>query len=200
MGRMIPIKSNVHVNPDNISSIEHDDVTGNTIVTMNNGKEFMTMVPRMEIIMILTGGQAKSVVYLFNPTSSVNNIAKTDIVFYDTAGPVHAETSIQLGVTMDIKVMDKNGTVIEGAAVTVDRNDGTEAFSTTTDASGVITQQDVVSKFWTGPSETETDYSPLVLKITKEGYELYKHIFNAYEKVDWEITLDDLSKVKVITQ
>ncbi|NIT61121.1 MAG: hypothetical protein GWN00_34435, partial [Aliifodinibius sp.] len=43
--------------------------------------------------------------------------------------------------------------------------------SVTTNASGIITEQTITAKKWVGTSETETDYGPFRLALSKDGYE-----------------------------
>ncbi len=71
--------------------------------------------------------------------------------------------------TCNIKVVDEQGNAIQGVTVKCEDTIGSEVFSVTTDASGVIAEQVITYKQWAGTSETETAYSPHKFVISKDG-------------------------------
>jgi len=96
----------------------------------------------------------------------------------------------------DLTVVDKNGSVISGATVTLYDKDGNQVFQVTTGADGKIATQ-TVSRGWYQQSTGNTlnEYSPHNLTITKEGYQTYMKKFTLTAKTDWTIAL--LSEVKI---
>jgi len=103
--------------------------------------------------------------------------------------------------TVNINVRKPDGTALEGATVTLDRDTGDEAFSTTTDASGDITAQEVLTNIYAGKAGTsgteggdgvaytETNYNDLTLTIEKDGYETVTNTITIREKTTLNYTL-----------
>lgn len=81
--------------------------------------------------------------------------------------------------TINLTIVDKDGIGIVGATVLCESSDsGTaseeydvEEFSVDTGASGVLAEQTVTAKKWTGTSETLTNYNYFKFTISEPGYE-----------------------------
>ena len=88
---------------------------------------------------------------------------------------VSNDSECWLQYTVNIKVVDKNGTAIQTANVVCDTSESsnydTEEFDVNTDASGDIAEQTITAKKWVDVAKTETDYAPTQFTISKAGYE-----------------------------
>lgn len=96
--------------------------------------------------------------------------------------------------TCNIHVNDKDGANLASVIVTCDisasSNYDTQEFSVSTDAGGDIAEQTIDAMRWVGTSETETDYSPMRLTLSKAGYEtLVLENITVDGKIDWHIEL-----------
>ena len=119
-------------------------------------------------------------VYLQNSADLIANLINPTI---DATVPVtigHATGIINEQYTVNITVVDKNGTGIVGATVACAGSDSgtaseeydTVGFTTAdTGASGVLAPQTVTAKKWVGTSETLTNYNYFKFTITEPGYE-----------------------------
>jgi hypothetical protein len=129
--------------------------------------------------------------------SMINPTYDTMTITWSGAGPW---ANINEKYTMDLKVVDEGNVAISGATVVLKDKDGTQSFSTTTDASGLITQQTVTRGYYAQTNgNTITDANPFTLTISKSGY-LTKTMkftlttkFNQVEKLEKTKTLN-LSK------
>jgi hypothetical protein len=77
-------------------------------------------------------------------------------------------------VSFDVNVVDESDTAISGATVTLKDKDDTTVFSTTTDASGDITQQWVTYLSNTSAGGGELTMSPFTITISKAGYTTFE--------------------------
>ena len=96
---------------------------------------------------------------------------------------------IYLIKTFNLKVIDSTGTAIETATVTMDDKDGTEVFSTTTDASGDIVEQEITwyHGLWITTSPYGIDwtlYTPHTVTISKTGYATRTIIYTMDRKIE----------------
>ena len=101
--------------------------------------------------------------------------------------------------TMNLKVVDTNGTAVSGATVTLKNKDDTEQFSVSTDASGDIVTKEVLAALWSHDYDgggwkhytdaEKTDYNDFTIEIKKAGYKTYKKKFTLNSKTDWTIAL-----------
>ena len=125
--------------------------------------------------------------HLINCTIVNSNISNIN----PTAG---ADRYVYKKYTFDLTVLDKNGNPINGVNVAIRDTDGTSVVSTTTDASGEISQQTITAyqKWWVESeswAEYEKDFSPFILTISGTGYETYKQSFTLDAETDWTIAL-----------
>ncbi len=90
-----------------------------------------------------------------------------------------------------IQTLDKNGDFIENANVSLYYNNGSLVFSESTNSSGEITKQDVLTRYFKGTSETETDLNPFNLTISKDNFQIYETQFNITSPIDWKLQLKD---------
>lgn len=94
--------------------------------------------------------------------------------------------------TVNIHVVDKDGTNINIANVTCNDTNGTSIFDVNTDANGDIAEQTVDYKIWETTAETETDFSPHTFSISKAGFRSAEIIYNFSDgTVNWEVVLMD---------
>lgn len=92
--------------------------------------------------------------------------------------------------TVNIKVVDVDGNPISGATVLCRNNDGTTAFTTTTDANGVITEQNLTTIKHVGPTYVKTEYGPFDFVISKTGYRTNQIInYTPTDKINWTMEL-----------
>jgi len=99
--------------------------------------------------------------------------------------------------TIDLKIVDEDGSAISGATVTANYSDGTQAFSVTTAVDGTITQQSVINKYFKiDPTATTTYFmagtdlsSDFSIKILKNGYETYSETISFTEQIDKTVAL-----------
>lgn len=121
----------------------------------------------------LTGGQddAISVSYGGGPDKVV---AFKDIEAAITQSAVKNNTDgsiSKLLYTANIEVAKPDGTLFDDeVTVLCEDKNGTEVFSVST-SSGVIAEQEIEFRRWTGTSETEITYSPHKITISAAGYE-----------------------------
>jgi len=99
--------------------------------------------------------------------------------------------------TFDLTITYPNGTVFEGADVTItyEGQGGGTAYSGTTDGNGQIPTQTLTYGFYkaTGGG-TIYDYNPYNLIITATNYQVYTKKFILANKTNWEIALTTLVK------
>ncbi|MBT4088520.1 MAG: hypothetical protein HOE30_08520 [Deltaproteobacteria bacterium] len=99
--------------------------------------------------------------------------------------------------SLDLKVVDTDGTAIEAATVTATDENGVEIFSVDTAADGTIAQQETLAKLFyfepvANPSTliSENVYTTFDLSITKAGYgNLEISGLPLGEKIDWVMKL-----------
>jgi len=72
-------------------------------------------------------------------------------------------------ITYIMKIVDINGTGIDGATVTFTDSQSNET-QVITAGGGLITEQTLIIKRWYSTGETETDYNPYIIKVEKSGY------------------------------
>jgi hypothetical protein len=103
--------------------------------------------------------------------------------------------------SVDIKVVDKNGTAISGATVSMvptGSNENSNNFSTTTAADGTITKQWVthtvaVEANAAQPKSTLTAYNDFTITVSKSGYKSFIYKGPLDELWDWRIMLNKAS-------
>lgn len=94
--------------------------------------------------------------------------------------------------TFDLKVVDKDGTTISGATVTLYDKNGNQVFQVTTAANGTITQQTVSRGYYNQANgDTLQDYSPHRLTVTKSGYHDVEVEGITLDKIDWQLEMED---------
>lgn len=108
------------------------------------------------------------------------------------------DAEITLKYTFNLKVVNTAETAINGAAVKMWDTHDTLQVDTTTNASGVITQQELPWKNWKGTSETETAYNPYVLEISMAGYETYRGTITMDQPWGLHIVLKDAIKINLL--
>lgn len=96
--------------------------------------------------------------------------------------------------SLNLKVVDKNNSVISGATVKIWDVDDSLVVDTTTGAGGTIAEQLLFQYRYhaTGGCTNllpEKDYNPHTIEITKVGYTTYEADFTIEEKTDWLIAL-----------
>jgi hypothetical protein len=92
----------------------------------------------------------------------------------------------------DIKVVDKDGTAINGATVLCENTNDAQEFSVDTGADGKIATQYITAKDWATTSETETDYNNFKFTISEPGYEtLILENITIDSPIDWHLELQD---------
>jgi len=93
--------------------------------------------------------------------------------------------------TVNLQVLDKAGTAINGATATWKNNAGANVFSVATGATGAIAEQTVSRGYYDqAHGNTLQDYGPFDLTVELAGYRTYTHgdiILD--EPLDWRITL-----------
>ncbi len=111
-------------------------------------------------------------IYLVNYEGDASGITQSNVQIN------HANSTINLQWTVNVRVTDKDGNNLSGVTVNLEGSDvsnyDTDMWtedSVTTNASGIITEQTITAKKWVGTSETETDYGPFRLALSKDGYE-----------------------------
>jgi len=108
----------------------------------------------------------------------------------DTVQIGSADKYIRSDFTCSIHVVDPSGNDLEDVSVLCEDQYGTEVFNVSTNASGVITEQDIPYKRWVGTSEVLTTYSPHKFTLSKPGYRpLVIDGVTADNPIDWELTL-----------
>ncbi|MCA9392419.1 carboxypeptidase regulatory-like domain-containing protein, partial [candidate division WWE3 bacterium] len=85
---------------------------------------------------------------------------------------------IDIGVTYDLTVRGEDGSAVSSASVVITDDAGTEITNTTTDANGVITQQQLIA-YWAkytalDPSITWTALTPFTIVVKKDGFRVTK--------------------------
>jgi hypothetical protein len=94
--------------------------------------------------------------------------------------------------SFNLHLVDKNGTNVSGATVTLKDKNANTVFSVSTGADGKIAEQTPTRiKYDHAASWAEVDYSPHTLTITKTGYADYQDIITLDRKMDLEIGLGD---------
>lgn len=98
--------------------------------------------------------------------------------------------------TVNVEVLDSDGTAIEAATVALVDADGTEVFSEATDAGGVISEQTVTRGYCEFPdanldTDLTKDYSPHTLTIIMAGKKTYTCDFTLDRPIDWTVALED---------
>ncbi|MFB0523977.1 MAG: hypothetical protein ACETVZ_00425 [Phycisphaerae bacterium] len=107
-----------------------------------------------------------------------------------TLQAVHADGWWKVIFGLDVHVSDyENGNDIPGATVILYDKDGTEIFSTTTDANGNIVTQEIVYRYIYGPASSMVTYSPHKLIVKKAGYQVEQDIFDMNEKKVLQVSL-----------
>jgi len=90
----------------------------------------------------------------------------------------------------DLKVVDKDNTPIQTAAVKIWDKDSNLIVDTTTDVNGVIATQTISRGYYNQPNgNTLQEASPHLIKIEKAGYTTYEADFTLESKTDWLIAL-----------
>jgi len=104
----------------------------------------------------------------------------------------------------DVKVTDTVGTAINGATVVGTYAGGSSIFSTTTDSSGVITQQWVIYKQYEQDATATSTYfiketinTNWTLTVSKAGYETYIAIVDITKKQDLTIALKKAKPIRM---
>lgn len=93
---------------------------------------------------------------------------------------------------VDLLVQDTAGAAVGTATCVLKDKNGTQIFSVNTDALGVIATQTVSKSYFDqAHGDTEQEYGPHTLTVTKAGYQTYTQVFTLTEKTDWTITLLD---------
>jgi len=122
------------------------------------------------------------------------------------------ETYHVLAYTMNFKIVDESGSVIQNAIINLKDKDGNEVFSETTDSNGEIAEQvvDTLLAYNNGsanknyyintPDVDWTKYYPFTLTISKSGYETYVNIITPTEKINQVITLKTASDVMITNE
>jgi hypothetical protein len=101
---------------------------------------------------------------------------------------------VYIKYAFDLTVINEAGDPISGANVQLIDGQGNTVVSTTTNASGEITQQECLvwdayidySDSW---GRKNIDYRNYILKIYADGFETYRKPWSFTEKVDWRIKL-----------
>lgn len=132
-----------------------------------------------------------------NTLKLIDSEFNTTLLITDANGKIVDQRSFNL------KVIDKDGNAISGATVTLNNVNGTQQFSVTTAADGTITEQIVDSVDWTGTAETETNYNPFTLTISKSGFLTYRKDWTFPDRtqkkgIDWTIKLFHSSYEKIL--
>lgn len=73
--------------------------------------------------------------------------------------------------TININVSDRSGAALQSVTVLCEDQADAEAFSVSTDASGDIAEQAIITRSWSGTLETETDNNDFKFTLSKAGYE-----------------------------
>ena len=98
--------------------------------------------------------------------------------------------NVQEYYTVNVKVLDENGSPISGATVTMVDNTSTQSFSVTTDANGDIATQNVLRMHAYYSSGLVCNVkNPYVITISKTGYETYTSDITVESKTAETITL-----------
>jgi hypothetical protein len=98
--------------------------------------------------------------------------------------------------TVNMKVVDSSGTVINGATVTLYDKDDNEIFSVSMDAQGEIAEQ-TVSRGKYERSFVLQDFSPHKLEVSKTGYITLTLEGITLEKTDWLLQLLTIGEATV---
>lgn len=113
---------------------------------------------------------------------------------YNWGGLTQSTGQVDRAYTFNIKVIGIDNSGIENVSVILKDKDDTEVFSTTTNASGVMTEQIVTSNYFKQRVEVpivnafdETNLNPFTLTLKKAGYKPYTKKFTLSGKVDWII-------------
>ena len=163
------------------------------VLSMNATPDVMDRVWLHDVIAGIQYSQAGTI--------TVNNCEGTDVLYLHNIGAagitvnsvdqLSPNTVVKIGgsdesntineqYTVNITVVDKDGTGIVGATVACAGSDSgtaseeydTVGFTTAdTGASGVLAEQTVTVKKWVGTSETETNYNYFKFTISEPGYE-----------------------------
>jgi len=109
----------------------------------------------------------------------------------------------------DMLIVDDNGDPIENATISLKNNLGTEVYSGTTDSSGVITTQYILTRVFSygnavadptnAVSKTLTnitDYNPFTITVSKTGYETYESVMDITAKLNSTITLKPIVPIR----
>lgn len=109
---------------------------------------------------------------------------------------------IDIYYTIDLTVLDSDGSAISGATVQVTDTDDSLVVDTTTDVDGQITTQEVKAMRYThtaasgngfGDAYTDTDdRGPFTLTVSKASYDTYSQIFTLTEAIDWTLSMSDI--------
>lgn len=152
--------------------------TFSNVTGMNNSRVFQTTTNTQ-----ITGSNVRFInnVYptlLLGTNFNVKYINSVSASISDGIGNASSQGITQDVFTYDLKVLSKTGIPISGASVQLINTSGSSLFSTTTNASGNITQQEVtlyirniVSN--TGPVQ---NLSPYTLIVNKDGYDTYREV------------------------
>jgi hypothetical protein len=148
---------------------------------------------------------------LFEGFSRVNNLDFTRaITFTDCPGLTtdkitNTATSSQNGDgiylknSVNIRVINSRGSVIEGVTVSITDSQGTSLGSFTTDVNGDITEQIITwyKGSWTAGSTgiTWVEYSPHTITISKTGYETKKMVIDMDTKREEIVVLQNRREV-----
>jgi hypothetical protein len=96
-------------------------------------------------------------------------------------------------ISFNLKILDTNGSAINGANLEIYDKDDTLIVNTTSDSNGTVVEQNITKRFFevNGTSVLpENNSSPFTIIISKTGYETYQTTFNITDKIDWTIALE----------
>jgi len=137
-------------------------------------------------------GGAGAYISLINPEYAVT----TPVILANEANTLFEK------FTIDIHVVDKDGTNLSGVTINLYGSDSTDydtamwtedTISTASD--GTITEQTITTRKWVGTSATLTNYNVFKMTLEKSGYEtLELENITIDAPVDWHLELQDRIK------
>jgi len=180
--RGFPPSSKVNCNMSDTTITQADVALGQGLATfsnvtgMNNSRVFQTTDNTQ-----ITGSNIRFIgtsTLLLGTNFSVKYINSVSASTGDSISNSAASGSTQDVFTYDLQVLTKTGTPISGASVQLFNISGSAVFSSTTNASGNIAQQEtpLYLRIISGGLGPTRNLSPYTLIVNKDGYDTYREI------------------------
>jgi len=100
---------------------------------------------------------------------------------------VYYNGTVDVEVTLDLNIVDKNNNVISGLAIQIrDKNDNIVYDDDGVDAFDML----IYKRVEVSNVPTITEYNPFTITVSKKGYKTYRAVFSLTQKTNWTIQLE----------